>query len=120
MALDDGIGIHLLDEDALVGNPLPRDDLQAGSQFGRPGARMRLEEPDHHVGTALCAAMQLFKRRVRLADARRNPEINTVSPTRAGPGLTPDSIKHLLRTGSFDVSHRHFTPEAGSPPRALS
>src|SRR5713226_4089571 len=92
VALDDGIGVHLLDDDALIWNFLPRHDLQASGHLGRPGTRVRFEKADHHVSAALLAPMQLFERRIGLAYARRNPQIDTVSTARAGASLTPDFV----------------------------
>ena len=68
MPLDDSIGIHLLDRHALVRDLLARHRLQACGQFRRPGPAVRLQEADDNVRAALFAAVQLFQRRVGLAN----------------------------------------------------
>jgi hypothetical protein len=61
---------------------------------------MRFEKADHYVGSALFAAMQLFKGGKRLAYAWGNSQVDTVSTSRARACLPPDTVKHLVRCGS--------------------
>ena len=87
-ALDDRVGVHLLDDDAAVLDPPARDDLQPVEQLDGSRAAVGLHEPDGEVGAAGDAAMALLEHPERLADARRHPEVDA-QPSRVRPASRP-------------------------------
>ena len=71
-SLQDGEGVHLLDDDAAVLDPLARDDLEAVEELEGMRPPVRLDEADHDVRASFPASMALLEHAVGLADAGRH------------------------------------------------
>ncbi len=84
-ASQDGVDIHLLDRDTPMLHDEPRDDLEAVEQRGGLGPAMGLDEANDHVGAPPLPPMPLLQHAVRLADARRHPDVHP-EPAAAAPG----------------------------------
>ena len=93
---DDRVSIQLLDDDPFVRDLLTRHHFERRGQLRRLAAPMRFEKADNYVGSALLTPKQLFERRVRLADTRRDAQINPVASARARASLAADAVQHLL------------------------
>ncbi len=102
VAGDQGVGVHLLDDDAAVVDPPPRQDLEPVEQDGRLDPAVGLDEADHEVRPAVDPAVGLLEHLVRLADTGGHPEVDP-QPAPAGPrggaGVGPDAGEHLLAGG---------------------
>ena len=74
--LDDRIGVHLLDHDAPVFDPEPRNNLQSFEERRGPGPVVHLHESDDKVSSALQPAVSLFEHLEGLANSGRHPEVD--------------------------------------------
>src|SRR5919106_2433301 len=70
------VEVHLLQPGAPVLEGPPRHDLQVADLLGRARPAVGFDEPDDHVGPTLRPAPALVQHVVRLADARRRPEVD--------------------------------------------
>ena len=89
------IGIHLLDDDAAVLDPLARDDLEAVEELEGLRPPVGLDEADHDVRASFPASMALLEHAVRLADAGRHAEVDA-QPSAAARRLRADAREHLV------------------------
>ena len=96
IALEDGVRVHLLDDDAAVLDPPARHDLEAVEQLLRVRPAVRFDEPDGQVGPARGASMAFLEHPERLADARRHPEVDAET-TAPGALLRANARQHLVR-----------------------
>ena len=97
VALEDGVGVHLLDDDAAVLDPPARHDLEPVEQLDRVRPAVRLDEADDEVRAARDAPVAFLEHPVRLADAGRHARGRRA----AGPGRPSspdaDAREHLVR-----------------------
>ena len=70
------VEVHLLERRAPVGDPGPRDDLQAVDQRGGVLPPVRLHERDDDVGAALHPPVPLAEHGEGLPDARRRAQVD--------------------------------------------
>ena len=78
-----GVDVHLLERRPPVGQRAAGDHLEALDHLGRVLAAVGLDEPDHHVGPALGAAVALAEHGVGLAHPGRCAEVDPELPARA-------------------------------------
>ena len=74
---DHGVGIHLVDDHALIGDRQRRHDLQVADLLGGVGPAMGFHEADHHVGATLFPAVRLLQHGVGLAYTRCGAQVDT-------------------------------------------
>ena len=89
-APQDGVEVHLRENDPLVADLLARDDLQvADPGFGlRPS--VRLDVPDDDVGPVAPQAVGVVEHLVGLPDAGRHPEVDLELPEAGVPRRLPE------------------------------
>ena len=80
MAGEDGVRIHLLDRDALVGDRAARDHIEPGDERLGRGAPVRLDEADDDIHALRREPVRLFEHRVGLPHPRRRAEIEAQIP----------------------------------------
>ena len=76
IAFQDGVGIHLLDDDVAVFDAPARDDLQAGEQLFRVRSSVRLDVADDDVGAAREPTVAFIEHAIGLADARGHAQVD--------------------------------------------
>src|SRR6266699_540265 len=86
---NDGLGIHLLECDAAIGDLLARNDLQVSNLCLRLGAVMRLHVAHHDVGAPALAAMPLIEHGIRLPDSSHRSQVDAqpAAPMWVAPGF---------------------------------
>src|SRR5262249_6550522 len=75
LSREHAVEIHLFDGDASVLRSRARYDLQPWDERFRFAAPVRLDIADHDVDAALLERVRFFEHAIRLADARREPEV---------------------------------------------
>jgi hypothetical protein len=119
MPFEDGVGVHLLEHDAVIGNPAARDDLQiADLDFG-VGPAVGLDKADDYVMSGRAQPVALFEHGEGLADAGRRPEEDTEVSARGTCFLAPYALEHLLGGRPLGVNPLPCRVRFYSPPTFL-
>ncbi len=90
---EDGVHVHLFEDDPAVLDPAARDEFQSFDERGRFRTAVRFDHPDDRVHALLLEPLRLLKHLVGFADAGREPQVHL----QPAPLLLADEGEELLR-----------------------
>ena len=116
LAGQDGIEVHLLDDDPAVFLPSPGDDLQPLQEPGDAFTAVGLHEPDHHVDSFIPEPVRFLEHLPGLAHAGGIAQVDLQPPPLGPPDQSQERIGTILNVHTLrapieiQVQHQDVHP----------